>query len=243
VQLLLLALIVGAWQRSGVSGAGQWTAPAAVVRDVRVDELWTQPALYLGAEVRFTLQFRGVKEDWEPFFSRFEPTRWLELEGWPDEQFLWDAHVFDAPRGRLFVRRGGGFEPLVRRARIYQRLEVRARVREVFQGEPWLEVLELVPREGEVGEGTILHVTRAREFAAEKSFTLALEQYERARSAPLPPHALAALLEEIRTTREARGPLEDAAEDADEDRDEDRDENKVEAGGEVDSAGGSPDRR
>jgi hypothetical protein len=43
-------------------------------------------------------------------------------------------------------------------------------------------------------------VTRAREFAAEKSYALALEQYERARAAPLPPHALAALLEEIRAT-------------------------------------------
>jgi hypothetical protein len=198
VQTLLIAFLVAATQ--GSDGSVVWPAGTPTVDAVRLDELRARPAKHLGQEVRFVLQVRGLVEEWDPFFSRFEPTRWVALEGWPDEAFLWDAAAFEAPVGRLFVRRGGGFEPLARRARMYQRFEVRARVREVLLGEPWLEVLELVPLEGEVGEGTILHVTRAREFAAEKSYALALEQYERARAAPLPPHALAALLEEIRAT-------------------------------------------
>ena len=152
----------------------------------------------------FQLQFRALVEDWDPYLSRFEPGRWLAVEAWPDELFTWDESVFVAPVGRLFLRRGGGFEPLARRARTYQRFTAHARVREVFLGEPWLELLELVPLEGEVGEGTILHVTRARELASQGQFKLALDQYERARAAPLPPHALAALLEEIRATEEAR---------------------------------------
>ena len=201
---LLLAFLLGQTQSSDVDGPVAWPTGTPAVLTVRVDELRAQPARFLGHEVRFVLQIRGLVEEWEPFLSRFEPTRWLALEGWPDELFTWDARVFEAPVGRLCVRRGGGFEPLARRARAHQRFEVRARVREVFQGEPWLEVLELVPLEGEVGEGTILHVTRARELAAEKSYALALEQYERARGAPLPPHALAALLAEIRATEEAR---------------------------------------
>ena len=202
---VLIPLLLGGAQRSSVDGPVAWPTGTPEIRSVRLDELRARPAAFLGHELRFVLQFRALAETWDPFLSRFEPARWVELEGWPDEAFTWDERVFEAPVGRLFVRRGGGFEPLARRARTYQRLEVRVRVREVFQGEPWLEVLELVPLEGEVGEGTILHVTRARELAAEKSYTLALEQYERARAAPLPPHALAALLEEIRATEAARG--------------------------------------
>lgn len=170
----------------------------------KLTELRTSPGRFLGEEVRFTLQFRALVEDWNPYLSRFEPGRWLGLEVWPDELFTWDEAVFAAPAGRLFLRRGGGFEPLARRARTYQRYEARGRVREVFLGEPWIELLELVPLEGEVGEGTILHVTRARELAGEGQFTLALDQYDRARAAPLPPHALAAVLAEIRATEEAR---------------------------------------
>jgi hypothetical protein len=171
---------------------------------VALGELRTRPASRLGQEVRFALQLRGLVEDWDPYLSRFEPGRWLALEVWPDEQFTWDLEVFERPFTRLFVRRGGGFEPLVRRARTYQRYEARARVREVFLGEPWLEVVELVPLDGEVGEGTILHVTRARELAFDGELDLALEQYERARKGPLPPHALAAVLDEQRRTQEAR---------------------------------------
>jgi hypothetical protein len=201
VHTLLIACMLAAAQGSALEGAVAWPAGTPPVSVLRLGELRARPAKHLGQEVRFALQFRGLVEEWEPFLSRFEPSRWVALEGWPDEAFLWDEAAFAAPAGRLFVRRGGGFEPLARRARPYQRFEVRARVREVLLGEPWLEVLELVPLEGEVGEGTILHVTRAREFAAEKSYALALEQYERARSAPLPAHALAALLEEIQAVR------------------------------------------
>ncbi len=171
---------------------------------VPLGELRREPALHLGQEVRFVLQFQALREDWDPYLSRFEPARWLALSGWADEDFTWDAAAFEAPAQHLFVRRGGGFEPLVRRARTYQRFEVRARVREVFLGEPWLELLEFVPLEGEVGEGTILHMTRARELLRTGKFDLALEQYERARSAPLPPHALAVLLGEIRFAQAAR---------------------------------------
>jgi len=177
---------------------------ASPAREVPLGELRANPGRFLGEEVRFPLQFRDLVEDWNPYLSRFEPARWIELEAWPDESFTWDQPVFDSPARRLFVRRGGGFEPLMRRARTYQRFEVRARVREVFLGEPWIELLELVPLEGEVGEGTILHVTRARELLFKGQFGLALEQYERARAAPLPPHALAAVLAEIRTAEEAR---------------------------------------
>lgn len=192
--LMMAALTQGVDGRAATSQALQ----------IPLGELRARPATHLGQEVRFTLQFRGLVEDWNPYLSRFEPGRWIAVEAWPDENFTWNRPVFERPVGRLFLRRGGGFEPLARRARPYQRYEVHGRVREVFLGEPWIELLELVPLEGEVGEGTILHVSRARDFASEGQFELALDQYARARAAPLPPHALAALLEEIRATEEAR---------------------------------------
>jgi len=193
----------GTWQDPPVE-----QALAAPAEWVTLGELHAAPASHLGREVRFALQFRERVEDWNPYLSRFEPTRWLGLEVWPDEAITWDEPVFDASLGRLFLRRGGGFEPLARRARPHQRFEVLARVREVFLGEPWIELLEMVPLEGEIGTGTILHVTRARELAREGQLTLALDQYERARAAPLPPHALGTLLEEIRAVEQARARVE-----------------------------------
>lgn len=178
--------------------------PSQEARRATLVELRTAPARRLGEEVTLTLQFRARSESWNPYLSRFEPGRWLGLSAWPDEVFTWDAPSYDAPLTRLFVRRGTPLEETVRRAAPHQRFEATAVVREQFLGEPWIELTALKRLTEEVGEGTILHVTRARELAFEGNFDLALDQYERARSAPLPPHALAAILEEELETREAR---------------------------------------
>jgi hypothetical protein len=178
--------------------------PSDSARATTLVELRANPGKRLGEEVEFTLQFRALSESWNPYLSRFEPGRWLGLSAWPDEVFLWDEASFDRPATRLFARRGGELERALRAARPYQRFHVTALVREHFLGEAWLELTALKRLSEEVGEGTLLHVTRARELALEGSFDLALEQYERARRAPLPPHALAAILEEELETNEAR---------------------------------------
>jgi len=203
--MISLLLLLGALRSASAGPRLQEPLPAAeVVPEGTLGALQSAPAHHLGREVRFAAQLAGLQESWNPYLSRFDTLRWLELEVWPDELFTWDEGVFDNPVGHLFVRRGGGFEPLVRRARRYERFEIRGRVREVFLGVPWIEVLEITPLEGEIGEGTILHVTRARELLFQGQFALALEQYERARAAPLPPHALNALLAEIRVAEETR---------------------------------------
>jgi len=173
-------------------------------REVTLLELRANPGQWLGADVRLVLQFRAVVEEWNPYLSRFGPREWLAFEAWPDEVFTWDSWVFENPAARFFVRRGDSLSDVLRRSHAYQRFEAHARVREAFLGEPWLEIVGLVPLEGEVGEGTILHVGRARQCALERQWTLALEQYERAKSAPLPPQALAAIEKEILETREAQ---------------------------------------
>lgn len=173
-------------------------------REVGLNELRANAGRYLGQDVRFTLQFRNVTEDWEPFLSRFGPREWLGIEAWPDEVFTWEAEVFADPARRLFVRRGGTAARLFARAKPHARFAARARVCEAFLGEPWIEIIELQPLPGEIGPGTILHVERARSLRLEGQWDLALEQYARAKLAPLPPHALAAIEAEILDTEEAR---------------------------------------
>ncbi|MSR64090.1 MAG: hypothetical protein EXS08_16840 [Planctomycetes bacterium] len=171
---------------------------------VPLGELRANPGAFLGEDVLFALQFHQLDADWDPYLSRFDPARWVGVEVWADESFTWERAVFEHPFTHLYLRKGGGFEPLARRAHPYQRFLAHARVREVFLGEPWLELLELEPLEGEVGEGTLVCMTRARALLADGQYELALDQYQRAKSAPLPPHALAMLLREIHETEQAQ---------------------------------------
>lgn len=156
---------------------------------VRLSELRAAPVLFQGKRVRFVLQYRGLLEEWNPLLSRFGPADHHAIEAWSDDRFTWERRVFEDPCRRLFVRRGTPAARVLSNAASYQRLDVLGVVREVFLDEPWIEIESVVPLDDLVGEGTILHVGRADALLREGRVELAIDQLERAKSAPLPAHA------------------------------------------------------
>lgn len=171
-------------------------------RATTLTELRQHPGKWLGEPVRFVVQFKEAVEDWPCFVSRFGPHEWLAIEAWPDERFTWDADVWEDSARTFFVPRGGALESLVQAARPHGRYEITGEVRETLLGEPWIAVERLERLDGEVGQGTILHVGRARELVIEGQYELAIDQFQRAKAAPLPPHARAAIEAEIQETRD-----------------------------------------
>lgn len=171
--------------------------------------LRADPLPWIGRRVSFRLQVDAPSASWIPYFSRFGPADWTALSAWPDEAFTWEPAVYADPAPHLFVRRGTAAAELAQRAERSQRFEAVGVVREIFLGEPWIELEVLRPLPGAVNEGTILHVERALAFLAEGSCTLAEGQLQRALDAPLPDHAvreierLRAEVERVRLAQEA----------------------------------------
>ena len=170
---------------------------------VELGVLRADPLARLGRRVAFVLQLDHVQERFDPWLSRFGPADWLAVSAWPDEAFVWEPEVFADPAPRLFVRRGTRAAAWLRPGERYRRFEAIGIVREVFLGEPWIELEGVRPLPDKVVEGAILHVGRAQAFLAEGSFALAEEQLLRALDAPLPTHA-ASEIERLRAVvREA----------------------------------------
>ncbi|MEW6073637.1 MAG: hypothetical protein AB1726_13725 [Planctomycetota bacterium] len=162
------------------------TAAAASLEALRA---W--PGRWVGRPVRLTLQFQGRVERWNPFHTRFGPADWVGFTAWPDERFVWEEEVFADPAPRLFVRRDGPVAAALGGAALLDRFSALVVVREIFLGEPWIEILALEPLAEHVPEGSVLHVERALRFRTQGEPLLAIDQLERARAAPLPPHARA----------------------------------------------------
>lgn len=163
-------------------------APSEAPR-VELGLLRERPLSWLGQRVRVLVQLRGRVESWEPLFSRFTPARYCAIGAWADEQLLWRREEHEHPFERLFVRRGGAAEAVLALGERYQRYELTAVVREALLGEPWLEIESAVPEFGQLGEGGLLHASRARELEERGQWALAAENYGRALAGLVPEHA------------------------------------------------------
>ena len=188
--LLVLLMSAAPQGRAGQGSAGVQVREVIVEPElppvVGLSELRAHPTLWLGREARFVLQFDAPRKDRDaPFGGMDSSTHWA-FRAWGDEQPLWDAEEFADPGTRLFVRLGSPAEMRLRVARRFERFEAHGRVRQVLAGEPWIEI-DTVHRLSEaVGEGSLIHATRALRLVEEGHWFLAADQFDRSLAARLP---------------------------------------------------------
>jgi hypothetical protein len=161
-------------------------ALAPAPKPASLAELRADSVAWRGQVVEFTLQFDAPLESWHSWLTRFDERRYMGFSAWGDEQLLWKQAAFDSPARRLFARRGSAAELALRGAPPYRRFGVTAVVRNVFESQPWIEILSAEPLARSIGQGTLVHAGRALDLEAEGHDAAAAEQYERALAAPMP---------------------------------------------------------
>jgi hypothetical protein len=169
--------------------AQELATPASVPLETLLDE----PAAWLGRTVRFAFQFHSAPESWNPYMTRFGTRDYVGAIAWCDEQLLWDQDEFENPRALLFARRGTEVGAVLADGSVYGRYEAVGRVAQVFLAHPWIEVTSLERLPEEIGQGAILHATRALRSMDRGDWSLALEDITRAEASNLPPRAREAL--------------------------------------------------
>lgn len=174
-------------------------APQSPREVVALEGLYRDPATHLGRSFRVRFQVRGECAGWNPYLTRFGTADYRAFDVWSDSQFLWDKEQWDAPIGRCFVRRGGLAEPALEGAPRLSRIEAVVTVRQVFLGQPWLEVESARRIVDELGESTLLHASRGYEAFLEGRWTVARERFDQALVGAMPE----ALRTELRRLREA----------------------------------------
>lgn len=187
--------------------AGAPEAPDATPADVAFGELQREASAWLGRRVRFTFQFQDSPAVWNPYLTRFGTNDYVGAVGWGDDQLLWRAEDFEAPRVLVFARRGTPAAATLGDARTYSRFEVVGRVSQIFLGLPWIEIESAERLPQETGEGAVLHASRALRAMETGDWGRALEDLARAEISNLPPGAraeLARLRSVCEEQREAR---------------------------------------
>ena len=179
----VLLLSANLWPATSPTPAAKTLAPkpAADLAAIR-----KRPVFFRGETVQLTIQIGAQNDTWNPYLTRFDTKRYQSWSAWADSQALWHYPDYMDSAPRLFARRGSKAAIQLSDAKPFERFLVTATVRTVFMGEPWIELHIATPLAKSLGKGSLLHASRAMDFAADELFQAATDQFQRALDAPMP---------------------------------------------------------
>src|SRR5690348_11328442 len=140
VLVFAAACALGAASGAAVSAAARPPTPAPSTETRTWSELEKDATRLLGRRVRFVAQLRGPVERWSSYVTRFGPAQFDAFQLWTDEQMPWQVDDYEAPYVRVFARKSSTESRALAAGREYARFEIEGTLRELFLGEPWIEV-------------------------------------------------------------------------------------------------------
>lgn len=141
-----------------------------------LDVVRNDPDAFRNVQVDFVVQFASLGRLSNPFFTRFTPTDYVNLYVWGDEQAIWQQKTYENLFGSLFYPKLGEQLEQVFELQKYQRIRVKAIVRDTFQNMPWIEVLSFEPLSERLDVPTLVHLNRGETFMAERKWQRAIAE-------------------------------------------------------------------
>ncbi len=163
----------------------------APVVKTTLTEIRQAPESFKGVHVELVLQFASIGRIQNPFFTRFIASDFTNFHAWADEQPIWQRENYDDVFGLLFISKDNAELQDVFQLRTYDRLQVRAVVRNTFQGQPWIEVMSLASLDGKVDSATLSHMYRGEEHMKRRQWSRAISELSLAPLGEAPNHVRA----------------------------------------------------
>ncbi len=148
------------------------------------------PNAFKNVWVRFPVQFVSLGKVENPFFTQFVPQQFANFYCWADEQQIWNKDQYEDIFGLLFMAKENDNVHSLYKLDVYQRMQVTGVVRNTFQGEPWIEVMDFVPMSKAVNTATLSHLHRGEALMEKRQWAKALAELSLAPSDSLPSHVM-----------------------------------------------------
>jgi hypothetical protein len=205
--VLTLAVLAG-------SASAGWWDEAAETKTVTLDELTARPHDFRGQEVQFDCVFHQISQFYNPYFTRFAPSVFVNFSAWPAGAELWREDVFLASHPFLFLERSDNALPALLAMPRFSRLHLTGIVQEVFKNTAWIEVRKIETLPDALDRDALSLLVKGERAAARGDHEEALARFREAEGFPLPAEARrsisgmqAASLAKLGRTAEARQTL------------------------------------
>lgn len=142
--------------------------------------------------VRFRVQFVSMGTVKNPFFTRFVPANYANFYAWAGEQRIWQREEYEVPFPLLFLPKDSSQLEELYQLKLYTQLDVIGIVRNVFSGEPWIEIRGFRQGPKKVTTSVLTHMYRGEQFMKKREWVKAISELSLAHSANIPDNVLLA---------------------------------------------------
>ncbi len=184
VHLAALAFVAGVLPAAVY--ADGWFSRAGDKKDVTLNDVLKTPREYVDVEVKFKVYFDAAGRNFNPYFTRFNEETWGNFSAYPIDARLYDKRDFPRPYPFFFASKMDKTWKKVKDVDHLRVIEITGVVRDVFQGQPWIEVVDWSGSGGGLSEDDIRDVIRADANYVAGNYKDAARLYERADSSSLP---------------------------------------------------------
>lgn len=170
--LLVLPCVLAA------SVTAQWRDGKQIKNTVSttLTQVRAHPEAFRNVKVQFDVQFATLGGIANPFFTQFVPTDFANFHGWAVEQPIWRKTAFDDVFGLLFVSKTNDKLQGLYNTTTFERLRVTGLVRNTFQNQPWIEVIDYEKLDERVDWATLSHLYRADQWIERRQWQQALSE-------------------------------------------------------------------
>jgi tetratricopeptide (TPR) repeat protein len=177
---------------TGTAEAGWWDgvgdAEAIDLRDVIEN-----PRKWKGKEIVFECYFHELTDFYNPYYTRFLPSHYVNFSVWPAGARLWNKEEYAKSFHFLFLEKDHKkFGHLVGTKK-FAHLKIRGYVQNTFKNVPWIECRAIQVLEDGYTRSSLREVILGDRAADREQWDVALEHYARAAAASLPKEVLAGL--------------------------------------------------
>ncbi|MHC4342393.1 MAG: hypothetical protein ACYSX0_19540 [Planctomycetota bacterium] len=207
----LLAVSACVLATPSVAVAEGWFSDLNEVKDATLGDLLRNPRDYVDVEVRVKVYFDRAGEKYNPYYTRFTDVMYDNFSAWPIDARLYEKRDFERSYPFFFVSK--------RHERLWDRisgmdritpLELTVMVREVFKGQPWIEVLDYSRESNGLREKNVRDIVAGDAFFLAGRYKDAKKHYYRAADDDYPDHVVAEVYRRLADTQFRLGTYYDA---------------------------------
>jgi len=177
---------------TGSAFAGWWD-DVGDAQQVDLEDLIKNPRAWKGKEVTFDCVFHQVSEFYNPYYTRFTSSQYVNFSVWSARQQIWKQEEFVNSHKFCFLEKDNKAFPVVGEVRKFSKLRITGYVQSSFKGIPWIEVRFVEVLDNSLSRDSLRQIILADRAVDAENYDTALKHYASALSMELPTEVVASV--------------------------------------------------